>query len=34
MASGKYELWTVDCGLRTADCGLRIPGYGLGVQHH
>ena len=23
MASGKYELWTVDCGLRTADCGLR-----------
>ena len=21
MASGKYELWTVDCGLRTADSG-------------
>ena len=21
MASEKYELWTVDCGLRTADSG-------------
>ena len=23
MASGKYKLWTVDCGLRTQDTWLR-----------
>ena len=32
MASGKYELWTVDCGLRTADCGLRTADCGLRSQ--
>ena len=32
MASGKYKLWTVDCGVRTADCGLRTADCGLRTQ--